>query len=93
MREGKKFKNDNNEQILEHTETYEDDDSDEETDADAICSFHRTVPDEVPLKKRNIPESKKRLNDAIAADKECERVVANWVEYKVKWKKNHNEKN
>ena len=50
-----KHKNDNNEQSSEHKETDEDDDSDQETDSDSVFSFHRIVPDEVPLKKRNIP--------------------------------------
>ena len=43
-------------------------------------------------KKRNVPESKKRMNDAIVAGKKCIRVVANWIEHKLKWTKSHNEK-
>ena len=42
------------------------------------------VPDEVHMRKRNIPEHKKRNADAIAADKEYERPIANWIECKVK---------
>ena len=44
--------NDNDEQISEHIETDEYDDSDKESDADGRFSFHKTVPDEVPLKKK-----------------------------------------
>ena len=71
----------------EHTNTDEDDDSDYETDADGRLSFTRTVPDEVPMRKRNVPDHKKRNNDAIAANKECEKVIANWIEYKVTLRK------
>ena len=78
-----KQKNNDNEQSSECTETDEDDDSDQEPDADIRLISHRTVPNEVPLGK-NIPESKTRQIDTIAADKECERVVANWIEHKVK---------
>ena len=72
----KKHKTDDDEQRLEHIETDEDD-SDQETDTDGRFSFTRTVPDEVPLRKRNDTENEKRNNDAIAADKVCERSIAN----------------
>ena len=44
------------------------------------------------MRNTNIPEAKKTLNDTIAADKECEREVANWIQHKVKWKKTYNKK-
>ena len=87
-----KHKNDNNEQSSERTKTDEDDDQDQESDADTRFGFQRTVSDEVPLKNVNVSEARKRLNDAIVANKECERVVANWIEYKVECRKLHDEK-
>ena len=50
------------------------------------------VPDKVPMRKRNIPEHKKKNYNDIAADKECKRVIANWIECKVKWRKLHTKK-
>ena len=88
-----KDKNDDDEQSSENVETDEDNDSDQETDADGRFSFTRTVPDEVPLRKRKILEHKKINNDDIAADKEQERVIANWIECKVKWRKLCTKKN
>ena len=83
---------DKNEQSEEHAETDEDDDYDTETDADGRFSFHRYIPDELPFRKTNALDHKKRMNDAAAAGKEFERVKANWVECKVKWSKFRNEK-
>ena len=83
----KQCKTDKNEQISEHTETDEDDDSVHETDADGKFGFTRIVPDEVHVRKINVPEHKKKNSDDVAADKECERAIANWIEYKVKWRK------
>ena len=80
--------NDNYEQSSEYADTNEDD-SDQDSDTHDRFSFQRTVENEAPLKNRNFIEASKRLNDAKAADKERERVVANWIEYKVKWKKSH----
>ena len=75
--------NDNYEQISEHTDTDEDN-SDQDSDIDSRFK--------APLKNLNITEVSKRLSDAKAANKEYERVVANWIEYKVKWKNSHNKK-
>ena len=80
----KQHKADENEQSSEHAETDEDDNSDAEIDADGRFSFKRTTPDEVPMRKRNVPEFKKKNADAIAAETECERVIVNWIECKVK---------
>ena len=44
------------------------------------------VEDEAPFQNRNIPKASKGLNHAKADDKECERVVAKYVQCKVKWK-------
>ena len=68
---------DKNEPSEEHSETDEDDDSDSESDADGKFSFTRTVPDQVPMRKKNIPEFKNRNADDIAAEIEHERVIAN----------------
>ena len=40
--------------------------------------------DKVSTRKKNVPEFRKKKADAIAAKTECERVIANWIEYKVK---------
>ena len=45
------------------------------------------------MRKRNIPKFKKRNADAIASETEYERVIANWIEYKVKWRKSCTKKN
>ena len=58
---------DKNEKSEEHTETDEDDDSDAETDSDGRFSFSLMFPDEVPMRKENDPENKKKNADAIAA--------------------------
>ena len=81
-----KCKSEYNDQSSEHTETDKDDNSDHETHADVRFSFTRTVPDEVPLRKRDVPEHKNRNNDAISPNKECERVTANKIEHQVKWR-------
>ena len=60
--------NDDVEYNPEYTYTDEDN-SDQDSDADAMFGFQRTVEDEAPLKNKIIPQSKKRLNDAIVADK------------------------
>ena len=83
--------NDDYQQSSEHTDTDEDD-SDQDSDVDARFSFQRTVENESPLKNRNGTEVSKGLDDAKAADKEHERVLANWVEHKVKWEKLCSEK-
>ena len=41
------------------------------------------------MRKKNIPELKKKNADAIAAKTECQRVITNWIEYKAKWRKSH----
>ena len=48
-----------------HSETDKDDDYDAETDANGIFCFTKRVPGEVPVRKRNIHECKKRNDDAI----------------------------
>ena len=78
---------DKNQQSEEHAETDEDDDSDTETDANGRFSFTGIVPDEFPMRKKNVPEFKKKNADAIAAETEQERGIANWIEHKVKWRK------
>ena len=88
----KQCKADKNEKSKEHVETDEDDDSDTETDANGRFSFTRAVPDEVPMRKKNIPEHKKRNTYAISAETEHERVIANCIRCKVKWSKFHTKK-
>ena len=44
-----------NEQSEEYAENDEDYDSDAEKEADGRFSFRRTVPDEVPMRKKNVP--------------------------------------
>ena len=46
-----------------------------------------SVTDEFPLNSKHASEAKKRSNDAVAAGKECERVVSNWTQHKPKWKR------
>ena len=60
--------NDNCENSLEHVDTDEDS-SDQDSDEDARCGFHKTVENEAPLKNRNVTEASKRLSDSKAADK------------------------
>ena len=50
------------------------------------------MQNEVPLKKAKINEASKRLSDGEAADKDCETLVAKWIEHKVKWKESLNKK-
>ena len=45
---------DKNEQSVEHVENDEDDDSGAEIDYDGRFSFMVTVPDEVPMRKKNV---------------------------------------
>ena len=44
------------------------------------------------MRKINVPEHKKKNADVIAADKEDERVIAHWIECKVKWMQLHPKK-
>ena len=87
MRGRKKRSSDKNEQSEEDAETDEDDDSDAETCTGSRFSFARMVPDEVPMRKKNILELKKKNADAIAAETEYERIIVNWIDHKVKWRK------
>ena len=78
-----------NKQSEEHAETDDKDDSDTETDADGRFSFTRT---EFPMRKKNVPEFKKKNSDAIATETEYERAIANWIKHEVKWSKSHAKK-
>ena len=49
----------------------------------------RKLPDDAPMQKQNMPEFNKTRDDFIATKTEFERVSANWIECKVKWKKLH----
>ena len=51
------------------------------------------VPGEDPMRKRNIVEFKKKNSDAIAAETEREKVIANMIENKEKWRKLCTKKN
>ena len=77
----------NAKQSSDCTENYEDDDSYYETYVNGWLNFTRTVSDEVTMRNINVPEHKKRNNDAITANKECEGVTANSIDYKVKLRK------
>ena len=46
--------NDDDEQISEYTETDKNDDLDKESDAETRFSYQRTVPDKVPLRKKEM---------------------------------------
>ena len=74
----------NNVKLIETDEDYE---CNHKTDADGRFSFTRMVPGEVPMTKRNVHEHKKKNSDAIAAEKEHERAIANCIEHKVRLKK------
>ena len=82
-----------NEPSPDNTDADEDDDSEQESDTYTRFGFQRVVPDEFPLNNKHISEAKKRSNDAVAEDEECERVVSNWIQHKPKWKRLHNKKN
>ena len=45
------------------------------------------------MRKRNFTQHEKKNSDAIAADKEHERLIANWIEHKAKWRKSCTKKN
>ena len=38
------------------------------------------------MRKKNIPEFKKKNADDVATKTEYERVISNWIEHKVKWR-------
>ena len=45
------------------------------------------------MRKKNVPEFKKKNSDTIAVETEYERAIANWIEHEVKWRKLRAKKN
>ena len=41
------------------------------------------------MRNKNVPEFKKKNDDDMAAETQHERVISNWIECKVKWRKSH----
>ena len=78
-------KNDN----YEDADKNEDNDSSVEWENDDRFNFVRSIPDDDPATNWGILESEKRSS---AARSEHERVSANWMEYKVPWRKIHNKR-
>jgi len=80
---------DKNEPSPARTDADESSESEQESDDCARLVFDRVVPDEAPVNDKPITEQQKRRNETIAADKEHERVVSNWIQCKPRHRCSH----